>query len=257
MKLVYQFQANLRKQAIQMKRYAPNTIAMVLTVYIIFISIFAGIQLIGNPETQAVTIQYTIINYIFWYLAMMLVNGIGYQIMSETSEGTFEQLGMTPSGIWRILSMRLLGEWVLHSIMVVLLLFLSMLTTGQWLNIDIIAILPIFLITSLSMYGLSFVIAGLTIVFKQIQALLQIFQFVLAGLAFVSLSSIYYQLFLPITKGIAMIRAIMIDGYQITDFSTMDFTLLIGNALIYIIIGLSMYLCCESYAMKKGLLAHY
>jgi hypothetical protein len=44
--------ANIRMEYIEYKRYLPNTIAMLLTFYIIFIGMFAGIQLIGDPTTQ-------------------------------------------------------------------------------------------------------------------------------------------------------------------------------------------------------------
>ncbi|MBM7540268.1 ABC transporter permease [Amphibacillus cookii] len=257
MAIIHLFQANLRKQAIELKRYAPNTIAMVLTVYIIFMAIFAGIKMIGNPVTQGVAVQHTMVNYIFWYLAMIIVNGVGYEIITETTRGTFEQLGMSPSGIWRILTVRLLADSILHSLMVIFLLYLSMITTNQWLNVDFISIIPIFLFACLSMYGLAFIIAGLTIIFKQIQAFLQIFQFVLAGLTFIALPSLPFFLFLPLTKGLSMIRAIMIEGDVLTDFTMLDFTLLIGNALIYVGVGLGFYLYCENYAMKRGLLAHY
>src|SRR5690625_1229588 len=122
MQMIHLFQANFRKQLIEMKRYAPNTVALVLTVYIIFIGMFFGIQLIGNPDTQSTTIQYTIASYIFWYLSMMIVNGMGYEIAGETMRGTFEQLGMSPSGIWQILTTRLLADSLLHSVMVIVLL---------------------------------------------------------------------------------------------------------------------------------------
>lgn len=257
MQIIHLFQANLRKQAIELKRYAPNTIAMFLTVYIIFIGMFYGIQFIGSPDTQAVTVQYTIISYIFWYLAMMIVNGMGFEIVSETTRGTFEQLGMSPSGIWKILTTRLLADSLLHSVMVVLLFYLSMLTTGEWLNIDLLSIIPIFILTCISMYGLAFIIAGLTVILKQIQAFLQIFQFALAGLTFISLSSHIYLLLLPITKGLQMIRAIMIENYHLTDFAVIDFVILIANALLYLIVGLAIYLYCEHYAREKGLLGQY
>lgn len=257
MEVLNLFNANLRKQAIELKRYAPNTIAMVLTVYIIFLAIFAGIQVIGNPGTQDATVQYAIVNYIFWYLTMMIVNGVGYEIVGETTRGTFEQLGMSPKGIWRVLTARLVADGILHSTMVIVLLYLSMATTGQWLNVDFLAIVPIFLLTCLSMYGLGFIIAGLTIIFKQIQAFLQIFQFVLAALTFVPLSTAPFLVFFPITKGVDMIRAVMVGGLSLSEVGSTNFLLLFANAFVYCVIGLTTYLLCERYAMKKGLLAHY
>ncbi|GAA4063770.1 ABC transporter permease [Amphibacillus indicireducens] len=257
MQTIRLFQANFRKQLVEMKRYAPNAIAQFMTIYIIFIGMFYGLQLIGSPESQAVTVQYTIVSYIFWYLSLNIVNGMGYEIASEATRGTFEQLGMSPSGIWRILTVRLLASSLLNSIAIIALLYLSMLTTGEWLNLDFISILPIFILTCASMFGLSFIIAGLTIVLKQIQAFLQVFQFILAGLTFISLTTPIYQLILPFTKGLQMIRAIMIENYHITDFSYLDFVILIVNALLYLGIGLTLYLSCERYARQKGLLGQY
>lgn len=257
MNMIHLFQANFRKQLIEMKRYAPNTIALFLTVYIIFIGMFFGIQLIGSPDTQSITIQYTIASYIFWYLAMMIVNGMGYEIVSETMRGTFEQLGMSPSGIWKILTTRLLAESLLHSIIVMLLLYLSMLTSGEWLNVDLISITPIFILTCVSMFGLAFMIAGLTVILKQIQAFLQIFQFALAGLTMVSFSSPIIHTILPFTKGIDMIRLIMVEHYFIMDFNALDFVVLIANALLYLGVGLTIYLSCERYARQKGILGQY
>jgi len=132
-----------------------------------------------------------------------------------------------------------------------------MLTTGEWLNIDLLSIIPVFILTCISMYGLAFIIAGLTIILKQIRAFLQIFQFILAGITFVSLSGSVYLLFIPIMKGLQMIRAIMINNYHLTDFSYFDFTILIANAILYLVVGLCSYLFCERYARAKGLLGQY
>lgn len=257
MQTIHLFQANFRKQLIELKRYAPNTLAQFFTIYIIFMAMVQGIQFIGNPETVGATVQFTIVSYIFWYLALNIVNGMGYEIAAETTRGTFEQLGMSPSGIWKILSARLLASSLLNSVAVIALLYLSMMTTGEWLNIDLISIIPIFILTCFSMYGLSFMIAGLTIILKQIQAFLQIFQFVLAGLTFISLSAPIYQLLLPFTKGLDMIRAIMISNHSLADFSTTDYLLLIANAVLYTTIGLAIYLLSERYAREKGLLGQY
>lgn len=257
MKLLNLFKANFRKQAIELKRYLPNTIAMVLTIFIIFLAMFAGIHSIGDPTAIDTAVQTTIVNYIFWYLTIMVVNGLGYEITAEATRGTFEQLGMSPSGIWKILSTRLMAEMILHSITMIFLLYLSMFTTGQTLNVDFLSIIPIFILTCISMFGLSFIIAGLTIILKQISAFLQIFQFVLAAMTFISISVAPFLVFFPIVKGLDMIRSIMVHGYTLSYFTLVDFTVLILNALFYFTVGLVIYKLCERYAMAKGLMAHY
>ncbi|RDW19971.1 ABC transporter [Oceanobacillus chungangensis] len=249
--------ANIRMEYIEYKRYLPNTIAMLLTFYIIFIGMFAGIQLIGDPTTQDSNVQFVIVNYIFWYLAMIVVNAIGWQITNEATQGTLEQLSMSPMGIWRIMLARLISSTIVSFLIIVALLYLSMLTTGQWLNIDIITILPILILTLISMFGLGFIIAGLSVVLKQIQAFLQILQFILAGLTFVPLTVAPFLAYFPFVKGVDLVRAVMIDGVTLSQIRMEDFMILGFNAVFYFFIGLGIFLLCERVAMKKGLLAHY
>ncbi|RDW17646.1 ABC transporter [Oceanobacillus arenosus] len=249
--------ANIRKEYIEYKRYLPNTIAMLLTFYIIFIGMFAGIQLIGDPTMQETNIQFVIVNYIFWYLAMIVVNNIGWQITNEATQGTLEQLSMSPMGIWRIMLARLISSTIVSFLIIVVLLYLSMLTTGQWLNIDILTILPILILTLISMFGLGFIIAGLSIVLKQIQAFLQILQFILAGLTFVPLTAAPFLAYFPFVKGVDLVRAVMIDGVTWSQIRMEDFMILGFNAVFYFVIGLGFFFLCERVAMKKGLLAHY
>lgn len=257
MQLLNLFNANMRKEYIELKRYLPNTIAILLTFYIIFLGMFAGIQIIGDPSTQDANIQYVIVNYIFWYLMMIVVNEIGWQISSEASQGTLEQISMSPMGIWRILTARLISLTCIHFFIIVALLYLSMATTGQWLNIDVVTIIPILLLTLLSMFGLGFMIAGLTVILKQVQAFLQILQFILAALAFVPLTVAPFLAFFPIVKGVDLVRSVMIDGLTLSQIRTSDFLILGFNAVFYFVIGLGIFLYCERYARKKGLLSHY
>ncbi|MBU9710714.1 ABC transporter permease [Evansella tamaricis] len=249
--------ANLRKEYLEMKRYLPNTIAMVLTFYILFIGMFFGIQIIGDPTTQDINIQFTIVNYIFWFFAMMTVNAIGWQITNEAMRGTLEQLSMSPMGIWKIMLMRLIASTVINFIMIIALLYLSMFTSGQWLNIDVGTILPILILTIISMFGLGFIIAGLSIILKQVQAFLQILQFILAGLTFVPLSVAPFLAFFPFVKGVDLVRAVMIEGVTFTQIPMVDFLILGFNAIFYFVIGLLFFFYCERFAMNKGLLAHY
>lgn len=41
------FRANLRKEYLELKRYLPNTLALVLTFYFIFLGLFGVIHFLG------------------------------------------------------------------------------------------------------------------------------------------------------------------------------------------------------------------
>lgn len=251
------FNANLRKEFIELKRYLPNTIAMLATFYLIFLGMFAGIQVIGDPGSQDIHTQYAIVNYVFWFLAFMVVNNIGYEVINEGMRGTLEQLSMSPMGIWRIMTARLVASTLLNFIMVSGLLYAAMLTTGQWLTIDLKTILPILILTLISMFGLGLMIAGISIIVKQVQSFLQILQFILAALTFASLAKVPWLAYFPFVKGVDLVRHAMIDGVSISQMRWEDFSLLGLNALIYFTLGLAFFLYCERVAIRKGLLSHY
>lgn len=249
--------ANLKKEYLELKRYLPNTIAMILTFYIIFLGLFGVIQFVGDPTTQDANTQYVIVNYIFWFLTITIINSIGYEVINEAMRGTLEQLSMSPMGIWRIMSARLLSTTIINLAVVIILLFISMATAGQWLNIDIVTIAPIMILTLFSMFGIGFIIAGISIILKQVQAFLQILQFILMALTFVPLSLSPAMQFLPFVKGVDMVREVMINGVSLSQFAINDFIVLIFNAVFYFAFGLGVFIYCERIAMKKGLLAHY
>lgn len=257
MSLLHLLNANIRKEYIELKRYLPNTIAMVFTFYFIFLGMFLGIQFVGDPSMQEMNTQYAIVNSVFWFLAFMVVNSIGYEVLNEAMRGTLEQLSMSPMGIWRIMGARLIATTLVNSLLILGLLFLSMLTTGQWLNIDVVTILPIMVLTIFSMFGVGFVIAGMSIVLKQVQAFLQILQFILMGMTFIPLSVAPFFAYLPFVKGVDLIREVMIDGISLSQIGFGDFLFLLVNGLVYFVLGLGIFLYCEKAAMKKGLLGHY
>ncbi|MFD2042986.1 ABC transporter permease [Ornithinibacillus salinisoli] len=249
--------ANVRKEYIELKRYLPNTLAMLFTFYFVFLGMFLGIQVIGDPSTQDINTQYAIVNYIFWFLAFMVINSIGWEVINEGMRGTLEQLSMSPMGIWKIMTTRLFATTILNFIIVIFLLFLSMLTTGQWLNIDVVTIVPILILTLISMFGIGLIIAGISIILKQVQAFLQILQFILMGLTFVPLSVAPFLAYFPFVKGVDLVRSVMIDGVTLSQINAGDFLILGFNAVLYFVIGLVIFLYCERVAMRKGLLAHY
>lgn len=218
---------------------------------------FAGIQFFGNPDTQDLNTQYVIVNYIFWFLAIMVLNNIGWQIINEAMRGTLEQLCMSPMGIWRIMVTRLVASTVINFTILIGLLYVTMMITGQWLNIDVVTIMPILIFTLMSMFGVGFMIAGISIIFKQVQAFLQVLQFILAFLTFIPLSASPLLAYLPFVKGVDLVRSVMIHEASIRNISWVDFAILGWNAIMYVGLGIAFFSYCERIAMKKGLLSQY
>ncbi|MCU9615093.1 ABC transporter permease [Caldibacillus lycopersici] len=257
MKWLNLFKVNIKREVILLKRYLPNTISMILTFYIIFLGMFFGIQVVGDPGSAEMNTQYVIVNYIFWYLSMAVMAGIGWTVQNEVTLGTLEQIYMSPLGAWRIFLARIISSTVVEMITMTIMLFVSMLTAGTWLNIDIIAILPILILMIVSMLGVSFMIAGAAVIFKQIGSFLQISQFIFAGLTFVPLSTAPFLEFAPIVKGVDMVRQIMIFDYSWTDFTVVDYSSLILNAILYFALGIFVFFRCERVAMEKGVLGQH
>ncbi|ETT59662.1 ABC transporter [Paenibacillus odorifer] len=257
MKWLHLFNANFRKEYIEMKRYLPNTIALVATFYIIFLGAFFGIMFIGDPASFDMNVQYSIVSVVFWSLTMMTMNFIGYSVITEATRGTLEQLYMSPMGVWKIMLTRIISQLGLQSVVMILLLFGAMLTSGQWLSLNPMTTIPIIVVTMISMVGVSFMIAGLAIIVKQIQAFLQIFQFVLMGLVFVPLTVAPFLAFAPFVKGVNMVRTVMLENLTLTQLPLSDYGVLFLNSLVYLILGLVVFDRCEKIAIKKGLLGQY
>ncbi|CAN5601683.1 hypothetical protein BH24DEI1_BH24DEI1_02060 [soil metagenome] len=249
--------ANIRKVALELWRYLPNTISMILTFYAFFLAIFFGLRFGGDPVSFDANVAYAIVSYAFWFLAIIAMQGIGWEISNEAMRGTLEQLYMSPVGTWKIMLARMTGSILIHLVIMAALLVLSMLTARQWLNLDLLSIAPIMLFTLLSMVGIGFMIAGLSILYKQIQAFLQIVQFVFFGLTFVSISALPPLELAPFVKGVDMVRGVMTQGLGLASFSAGDWLSLVANALVYFALGLLVFRRCEALAMRRGLLGHY
>ncbi len=257
MQLFNLLRANIRKEYIEMKRYLSNTVAFLLTFYLIFLGAFFGIMFIGDPNNFDSNVQYSIVSMVFWSLTMMTMNFIGYAVVTEAIRGTLEQLYMSPLGVWKIMLMRIVGQFLLQLVTMTVLLFAAMATSGQWLNLNPLTTLPLLILTMISMVGVSFMIAGLAIIVKQIEAILQIFQFVLMGLVFVPLSVAPFLVFAPFVKGVNMVRSVMMENLTLAQLPWSDLGILIANSVVYLVLGLYIYFRCERIAMKKGLLGQY
>lgn len=249
--------ANVTKVATEMVRYLPNTLSLIVTFYAIFLFMFFGIQVVGDPTTAVDNIRFVIVSNAFWFLLILGISSMGWEVTSEATRGTLEQLYMSPVPAWRIFLARMVGIVGINMLIMILMIALSMLTAGQWLNFAPAPLLLILTPTLVGIAGLGFAAAGLAIVFKQVDALLQVMQFLFMGLAFVPLSAAPWLELAPLVKGIDLVRSVMIDGQTLASITANDWISLLANSAVYFGMGLGAFLLCERRALKRGLLGQY
>jgi ABC-2 type transport system permease protein len=249
--------ANIRKMWILMVRYLPNTVSEIITFYAIFLMFFLGIKVVGNPEQMGENSAFIIVSMFLWFLSLMAMQGIGWEITTEANTGTLEQLYMSPVPAWIILLCRMIGTVIVNIIIMAVVLVLSMLTAGRWLTFDIMTLVPLFFFLILCMLGIGFMVAGLALIYKQINALLQIAQFAFFALVSVPVTLSPWLEFLPVVRGSSMIRTAMAGDQQLLDFSSSDWIFLIVNAGVYFVAGVMVYKLAEVRAMSKGILGKY
>jgi ABC-2 type transport system permease protein len=251
------FDANVRKVLIELRRYLPNTISLVVTFYAIFLAMFLGITVIGDPAMAEANLRFAIVGNAFWFLLLLGINSMGFEITTEATRGTLEQVAMSPVGMATILCARMVGTFGVYLLITAAMLVLTMATAGQWLAFDIPLLLAILLPTFVGVMGIGYAVAGLAIVFKQVGSILQVSQFVFLGMAFVPLSVAPYLELAPIVKGIDMVRASMIGGAGFVDFGIRDWGSLAASGLVYLALGLVAFRAAERRAVTRGLLGQY
>lgn len=251
------FKANFRKEFIEMIRYYPNTIAQIISLYLMFLAAFLGLKFIGNPASFDDNVQYTIVSMLAWLLAMASFGNPSVTILQEATRGTLEQLHLTPYRTWKIMFSRIVSQLLLTAIMAFILIVIIQITTNQWLNFNPLTTIPIMAVTFLSMVGVGFMMAGIAMVFKQIQNILQILQFILMGVVFFPLTIAPFLEVLPFIKGVNMLRDVMMKDLTLIDFTVMDYLSLCVNAIVYLSIGIFVFIKCELAAKQRGLLSQY
>ncbi|KMJ56026.1 ABC transporter permease [Alkalihalophilus lindianensis] len=251
------FTANLRREYIYMKRYIPNTISELVIFYIIFLGFFLGITFIGDPAQMDYTIQMVIMNYVFWFLVLTVTQGLGWEISNEASQGTLEQLSLTPYSLWFIIFARMTSTILINVVTITILLVAAMATSGQWLNIDLISIIPIMALTLLGVFGIGYALAGITIVLKQVDYILQLFQFVIMAMTFIPITVFPLLKYAPFMYGLQLVRDVAISDASIINIPLTDLLFLLINSLLYFLIGIIIFKKCEQVAKQKGLFGHY
>lgn len=260
-KLFYFFKVSFEKSLKDFTRYKFNTIMEFATFYILFMTMFLGLNFFGqrmeaSPFKLGDTLESLIVGYFLWTIMLIAYSSVAYGISSDATKGTLEQICMSSLGLHSVVIVRSIANLFINIIFCFILLIFIMYTTGYWLSLDIISLTVVIVIGIFSIFGISLILGGLAVVFKQINSFLNIVQFLLISLILFDISPLVSAL-LPFRPAINMVFDITRKGYNLLNFGILDYIYLIFNSAIYFIIGLIIFNYCAKIAKKKGLLGQY
>lgn len=263
-KLFYVFKVSFEKSVKEMVRYKFNTLSEIMTFYALFIAMFFGMKLFGTsmkvaPVDLGQTLEGFVIGYFLWTVMVSAYSDTAYGVINDASKGTLEQISMSSLGLHNVLVVKSLASLLVNLIISFIVLLSIMATTNYWLNIDLLPILIVIFLGIFSMLGISLVLAGLALIFKKVQSLLNLVQYFLISLVMIGTDGFgsILSIVLPFRPTIEKVYAITLGNESLADISLGDYGLIIGNSLVYFLIGVFVFNQCAKMAKKKGLLGQY
>lgn len=263
-KIYYLLKSSFEKSIIELIRYRFNTISDILSFYFLFIAMFYGIKVFGNsmnvsPVRLGETLEGFVAGYFLWTVILMAYSDTAHSVINDANRGTLEQISMSSIGLHTILAVRSFTNLMVNLIVCFLVLYSIMATTNYWLDIKIVQLLILILMGIFSILGISLIFGGLALIFKKIQSLLNVVQYFLIGLVFPSPKSLstIVSIMLPFRPTIDKAYDIIFGGQSLFDISLGDYAVIIGNSIVYFLLGLLVFNYCSKVAKKKGLLGQY
>jgi ABC-2 type transport system permease protein len=253
------FIAQLKWSSIQYRRYASEAIGGVIALSATFYGLFLSASYIaGGAFKFGDRLDSVIVGYVLWSLVIFIMGGIPGTLQREAQVGTLEQLFISPFNATQILLFRAIGDLIIQTCLISIVLLVIMASTGRWLSFSPALVLP-FITVVLGAYGIAFAAGGLALIFKSIQQLLGIFNFALLFLLTIptetwSGAQQVLGWLLPMTTGAGLMRDLMARS-QPLNLPLLGFALL--NGLIYFAIGISAFRWAERETKRRGKLAGY
>lgn len=250
------FLALAKRNVILLRRYPVDLLGLIVSINTIFYLIFKGGQAVApvalDNSLGAIIVGFFIFSTVqsaFFYLSGMISN--------EAQYGTLEHLYFSPFRFENVMFMAAVSN-------IILTLFVSasngifmLVVTRASITLDLVSLTPLFIALILQAIGVSFIFAGASLIFKRIRGTFQIVQFAFIILISFSFSDNLWPKMLPVGKPASMMYDVVVDGRHVTNFLLPDYLMLAGTTLLYLFLGMAVFVFAHRTARQRGLLDEY
>ncbi|PWI56733.1 ABC transporter permease [Sulfoacidibacillus thermotolerans] len=252
--------AEWRREWIQLRRYPTEMLSELVVIVLVFYGLFLGASYMAGGAIFSGRLSDIIVGYVLWTLSMMSVGTMGWTISNEAQNGTLEQVFLSPFGAWFILLLRNMASVVISLLFTVITLFSVMAITHHYLVVSLWDVVPALLMIASAM-GLGYLVASVTILMKRSQQLLNLLQFILLFLIMSPTASLsgpwrWVGIIAPFAPVVALLRNMMTKGESI--LSAGDWLIWsVVNAVLWLLVGLTVFAWAQKKAKRRGNLSHY
>lgn len=253
------FWAELKRQWIQQRRFAIDSIAGIVGLAIIFYGLFLTTQYLAGPTTQFGTrLDSIVVGYVLWTLVSFIIGDIAGGLQQEASTGTLEQIFLSPFPVAQIFLLRELARLTVTLTQMVAILVLLMVLTGRMLTFSPALILPLISVI-VGAFGLALTVGSLSLLIKEVRQILSLLPFVLFVTILVpvetwGMPARLVGWLLPMTPGAGILRDLMARN-QGLDWGLLAIAFLNGG--LYFAIGWLLFQQAERVAKHRGRLGGY
>lgn len=227
---------------------------------LIFIAAIAILSGVRGSDLSNQDKLLVLVGWMTWIIASDCMSQLPEIISEESETGTLEQLCLTSLPLATLLAIRslayLLGTGLRGLISAAVLFFFVAPPTS------VPSLLILFLISLVGAFGLGFAFAGLALVFKRVEAItslvFSLMIFFTGSLVGLERLGIWYNLLkfvFPLTWGISLMRQVVQGQNLIALWSSLAG--LLAHSIVFLLIGLGVFVWGDRKAREKGSLGHY
>lgn len=256
------------------KRYYIDSIAEICSYIILFVGL--SFTILNDSISTQESIFQLIVGIFIWYVGINSIAIFTFILQEEMHLGTLEQIYLTRTSLTKMLMGRAVSTFIFDAVRGLVLSFTTIfifsvfsptISLSEFTQVKVgwLALIIILLLTMIGIYGFAFILAGLSIVYKRISAITVILNYIFLFFTGITLNGNmlptifeYFSKLLPITWGIINIKGVINTDVTFFEIITSsNFTFLILNSIIYLILGFIIFKIMLSKAKRNGSLGHY
>src|SRR5215210_1056562 len=240
------------------RRYPLQTFSGILTVLVIFISLFTGAQYLAGSASVSHDRQGSLVlGLVLWNLLILSLSEISRGIQAEAQIGTLEHLFLASQSLLRVMLFRAFSSQVLFLAMNSVILVIVSLTSRTTLSASPAIMLPI-LAALLATNGIGLALGALALLWKRIGAAVGLVQFLVVSLVvppfeqLISKSLLPWTNLLPLAPAARALRSVMARQEML---GWTDVVTVLANGCVYFLLGVFVFRLSDKLVRERGALA--